>query len=293
MVTKLEDKIRKTALTKSQKKIAQYILDNKTKVAFTNSSAMAKELGISDSTVLRLCRTLGYSSFKDMRDIIQHEIEHHIESSDNIIVTPQDRLLTSSQIDDDQVVSQIVKTAIKGINGIFQKNSAEKFDEIAEIMYNSKNKVLIGTRGAQGVIEFLHMSFSLIMPGVKKITSSDANSINPLFDIYKGDAVFIYSCSRYPKVTMFGLEVAKERGAKVILMTDRETSPLVKEADIAIIVNTDGVSHFNSNIVATTVAEIISSKIARLSYKDNVYRYEIMEKYTKSMEYFVDDVKHF
>ena len=59
----LRELINKTPLTKTQKMIAQYILDNSADACFMTSTEIALKLGVSESSVIRFSRSLGFSGF--------------------------------------------------------------------------------------------------------------------------------------------------------------------------------------------------------------------------------------
>jgi len=288
MDASISKRIQNSKLTRSGRLIAQYILDNKSKVVFSAAGTIARELGVSDISITRLCRTLGYGGYQEMRTALQEEISERIEQDDQVL-SPLDKLVEGNKVADESVIEQIASLAVSGINQLLLKNSEEKFDQIARRIYHSRNKVLVGARGAVGVIEFLYMSMSFLLPGLRKVTSNNPNEMNPVLDLTEADCLFVYSCSRYPAVTRYALDIAKKNKAFIILMTDMETSPLASDADIVITVAARGVSHFSSPTVATVAAEIINTKIARLAYLDENHasRFQHMEDFTKATNFYL------
>src|SRR5690554_1555961 len=64
-----------TRLSKGQKLIAQYIIDNYDKAAFMTASKLSKIVGVSESTVVRFANALGFDGYpqlqKGLQDIIK------------------------------------------------------------------------------------------------------------------------------------------------------------------------------------------------------------------------------
>ena len=54
-------------LTKTQKIIAEYVLDNASEACFMTSTEIALKLGVSESSVIRFSRTIGFDGFMDFR----------------------------------------------------------------------------------------------------------------------------------------------------------------------------------------------------------------------------------
>ena len=58
-------------LTKSEKRIADYIRKNQEEAAFLAAGELADRLGLSEATLVRFARTLGFNSYPAMRALLQ------------------------------------------------------------------------------------------------------------------------------------------------------------------------------------------------------------------------------
>ena len=58
----MQDLLRSAHMTKTQKIIAEYILDNASDACFMTSTEIALKLGVSESSVIRFSRTIGFSA---------------------------------------------------------------------------------------------------------------------------------------------------------------------------------------------------------------------------------------
>lgn len=63
MTEELRAQLMGVKLTKKEKLIADFILDNFAEACFITSTEIAKRIHVSDSSVIRFTRTLGYSGF--------------------------------------------------------------------------------------------------------------------------------------------------------------------------------------------------------------------------------------
>ena len=54
-------------LTKTQRIIAEYVLDNASEACFMTSTEIALKLGVSESSVIRFSRTIGFDGFMDFQ----------------------------------------------------------------------------------------------------------------------------------------------------------------------------------------------------------------------------------
>ena len=84
-----------------------------------------------------------------------------------------------------------------------------------------------------------------------------------LIDLNEEDCLVMFSFPRYSEINYSILELAKKRGSKIILITDRVTSPLVPYADYLLTVKIDGVGFTNSYVVPLCVAESLAILIGQ------------------------------
>ena len=71
MTEELQARLMGVKLTKKEKLIAEFILDNFAEACFITSTEIAKRLHVSDSSVIRFTRTLGYTGFMDFQRSIR------------------------------------------------------------------------------------------------------------------------------------------------------------------------------------------------------------------------------
>ena len=61
-------KIQNTPLTKTQEKIARFFLKNQSRIGSLSSMEAAKEIGVSDASIIRFARAIGYEGFADLKE---------------------------------------------------------------------------------------------------------------------------------------------------------------------------------------------------------------------------------
>ena len=75
MNTSLQQRIQSADLTRTEKRIADYFLDHSESLYFMTARDIAQELGVSDTSIIRLCRTLGYRGFRELQESQRAEPE--------------------------------------------------------------------------------------------------------------------------------------------------------------------------------------------------------------------------
>ena len=68
-------------LTKSEKKIANYLRKNQEEAAFLSAGEIAERLELSEATMVRFARTLDFDSYPAMRAMLQEEFRKRVTHS--------------------------------------------------------------------------------------------------------------------------------------------------------------------------------------------------------------------
>ena len=85
MIDSLQKRIANKSLTKTETIIADFFLHNENRIYFLTSSDIATELQVSDTSVIRFVKSLGFSNFKEFKDSLKQQV------SDKIL-TPSEKL---------------------------------------------------------------------------------------------------------------------------------------------------------------------------------------------------------
>ena len=77
------------------------------------------------------------------------------------------------------------------------------------------------------------------------------------------------------------MDIARENGAKIILMTDRRTSPLANKADVVVVTYVGGLGFTNSYVAPLSLSEVI---LLAMSGRKDVTRSERFNRIDEIIE---------
>ena len=86
-------------LTKTQKIIAEYVLDNASEACFMTSTEIALKLGVSESSVIRFSRTIGFDGFMDFQKALRKDYQDKVLSISSSITVPSQRIAKQAKLD--------------------------------------------------------------------------------------------------------------------------------------------------------------------------------------------------
>ncbi|MFS0749736.1 MurR/RpiR family transcriptional regulator [Oceanobacillus sp. 1P07AA] len=212
-------------MSKSQVKIATYILENQTTVPFLTVGKLAKKAGVSDATVVRFATWLGYSGYPEMHKLLQNSVKEQLTTSE--------RLKISQEVYNQEPlgVYEVFQDDIANIHTTMETLDEQAFHKAVENLNSARRIYIVANRSATALGVFLQYYLEMILEHVELLQSLEISS-DKLHQLNKQDVVIGISFSRYTKSTVQMFSFAKEKHATTIAITDNLLSPLVPYADI-------------------------------------------------------------
>ena len=125
-------------LTKTQKIIAEYVLDNASEACFMTSTEIALKLGVSESSVIRFSRTIGFDGFMDFQKALRKDYQDKVLSISSSITVPSQRIAKQAKLDtSSDYINRHFKNAAHNLEEIFIQNSIETFEQAADLIVSS------------------------------------------------------------------------------------------------------------------------------------------------------------
>mgnify|MGYP000580205021 FL=1 len=146
-------------LTKTQRIIAEYVLDNASEACFMTSTEIALKLGVSESSVIRFSRTIGFDGFMDFQKALRKDYQDKVLSISSSITIPSQRIAKQAKLDNSSdYINRHFKNAAHNLEEIFIQNSIETFEKAADLIVSSKHKYIAATRGNICLADFFPLS---------------------------------------------------------------------------------------------------------------------------------------
>ena len=241
-------------LSRSEAIVAEYILSHADEVIKQSVSALADCCGVSEPTVIRACRTLGFSGYQALKIALIQDAENIIEYSGEE-VTAEDSMAAAAQ--------KVFGAANDALN--LTKNSLdfESLEKAAEMLLKADRILVFGVGGSAAVAADVQHKFLRL--GLRAQALSDPN-MQTISAAYAGkqDVVFAISHSGSSKAVVDNAHLAASNGAGIISLSSMGKSPLTELADVSLFTAANETRY---RIVA------ISSRIAELTIIDTLYSY--------------------
>lgn len=250
-------KIQNMSMTKTDREIADYVAEHLDTIGLLTSTDLAQNIGVSDTSVIRFIRKLGFSGYAEFRNEMMTRMAEQYDQKQRGLSPGEKYSSTREKLNRDSLIGDVSSYTLDNLQKSLSRLSAHQVKEIVDLLFESNRKYIAGFRGTACCVQFMASKLALLLPHVVKITNADATAIESIIDITGGDCLILYSFSRYTEICRTLVEIAKEKHAKIILITDRQTCPLASFADVVVVVDIGGLGFTNSYIAPISVSEVI------------------------------------
>ena len=225
-------------MSKSQKLISEYIINNYDKAAFMTASRLGEMVGVSESTVVRFANMLGYDGYPRLQKALQELIRNKL--------TTVQRIEMSSELDQSMILKNVLKADMNNIRRTIEEADTEAFDQVINSILEARNIYVLGLRSAAPLAQFMGYYLSFIFSNVRIVTSGVNDIFEQLIHINNEDLLIGISYPRYATRTIEAMSFAKERGATTVGLTDSSLSPLASYSDYMLLARSDMASFVDS-----------------------------------------------
>ena len=243
--------------------IAKYILDHSADACFMTSTEIALKLGVSESSVIRFSRSLGYSGFMDFQKALRKDYQDKVLSISSSITVPSQRIAKRAKLNDNaEYLKRHLKNSAKNLESIFVNNTIQTFEEAADTIIGSKHKYIVCSRGNSCLGDYFLLYLKHMVPNVEMTNATPISPIDHICNISKDDCLIIFSFPRYSSMDKLTAKMAQEAGAKIIVITDKPSALLSEYASVLLTAPVNSNNFFNSMVAPQFAAEILLDVIS-------------------------------
>ncbi len=206
-------------LTASEKKLAEYMLNNIDSVQYLSITTLAKTCNVAEATITRFCKKLNFSGYNELKiEIAKSIIENNFQNKIEIDIS-------------ESLQSRVFNSIKNSLEETLKLADYSKYVKAVKLMKKASCVYCFG-QGASGVIaKEAWTSFMLLTPNFRYIEDSHLQIIATSL-CNKDDVILYFSYSGATRELIDTLKYAKKFGVKIILVTHYQESPATKYADV-------------------------------------------------------------
>ena len=138
-------------LTKSEKQIADYLRKNQEESAFLSAGELAERLDLSEATLVRFARSLGFDSYPAMREVLQENFRRRVTHSTRL----------RSRLDDlretGDIFERLVTSEIDYMTQSLEIRDRDALHQAVELIKNRKRIFVFGLGPSVSLVELMEI----------------------------------------------------------------------------------------------------------------------------------------
>lgn len=203
-------------------KMGHYIADNYKNIIFMTASDVAEECSVSQGSVSRFCKSLGYKGYNDFLNHLQSIVREEI--------TAPQRLAYSNS----RSLSNIIQREHQNIDELEGIIHSREYEELVKKILQADEVVLISARMSATLLSYTRYILNKLKDNVVQVEPFDPNW--SMLEIKNPEKTLIFSMvfPRYPDVLIKKLNHLFELGFSIVAITDSVTSPVHPISDISL-----------------------------------------------------------
>jgi DNA-binding MurR/RpiR family transcriptional regulator len=248
-------------LTRSHRKMADYVLDHPLQVATMAIDELAARLGVSVATANRFARALEFEGYPQFRAALVLGFESTL--------APVERL--RSRLENPASASDVFDAALNSIQHnislTHQSLDAQSCEQAVSAILDAKRIGVIGYGSSSWLGGLLQRILDPYCGNVQLLASIEGSSFGArhISSFQASDLLIAIAFPRYSADTIFLAQRARDAGVPVLVLTDRVSSPLAPLATVALYAHTESQYFANCESSVLALIEALCSAVAHRS----------------------------
>jgi DNA-binding MurR/RpiR family transcriptional regulator len=244
-------------LTKSQQRIASYLLTNYDEAAFLSAAELAERLDLSEATMARFAQAVGYEDYRGLRRCLQGLFRAR--------ATPASRLqhkLTELASSQGHVLTKVLAMELQYLAEASQSIDLADFDRAVDILLGG-GRIFVFASGPSGILADL-ATWRFRRLGIPTIPMNESGRhlLEKLQLLQSGDAILVAGFQHLTPELIAVLDHARATDCPSILLTDTLEPAFRGKADVTLAARRGPVSTFHSLTVPMSVLNALILAVA-------------------------------
>jgi DNA-binding MurR/RpiR family transcriptional regulator len=246
------------SLTKSEKRIGNYLNQNLDEAAFLSAGEIAERLQLSEATMVRFARTIGFDSYPAMRVALQDSFRHRMTHSSRL----------RSRLDDlrsaGDIFERVVASEIDYLTEALQTLDRNALNAAVELLRTHQRIFVFGLGPSLSLVDLLEIRLTRSTRLVIPLNTSGREMLEPMLLMNSTDLLIAIGFFNLTPNLQMVLEYANQHKTPVILLTDTLGPMVGDKADVVLAARRGPVSAFHSLTVPMTILNALLLALSSL-----------------------------
>lgn len=247
------------ALSPRQQRAAEFFLEHVHEIPFLEVPGIARGAAVSEATVVRLCRSLGYDGFSGLKEDLLDGVRTRVVRSPDWRAVPE----SLAGRPDPDPVAEVARQEIEHVERSAATLDRKAFERAVAALGRARHVHVFGL----GISAHLASLFAYLLTQLGRrastVPATFSSPLEPLVPLATDDLVVALTFPPYSKGTIALVREAARRGIPTLVLCDRATSPAARAAAVALPVRSGGMMFTNSFAAVSVVLNALALGVAR------------------------------
>jgi len=246
------------SLSKRLQQIARYVLDEPNEMALETLAVISERCGVQPSAIVRFAKTFGYPGASQMQRLFRDGLlSGHAGLGYGERVRHFNEAVAKKPEGGADVLAEFVEGNTLALQNLGQTVSEADMAKAVALIDKAETVYVAGFRRSFPVASYLAYSLqqankrTLFIDGVAGLTKQQVQTIG------SKDLLIAVSYHPYAEETVMAVEMAGQRGAKILSISDSLVSPIAKQAELVLHVRESEVRTFRSLAASICLAQAL------------------------------------
>ena len=251
-------------LTKSEKRIANFLRKNQEESAFLSAGEIASRLDLSEATLVRFARSLGFSSYPAMRSVLQDNFRRRVTHSARL------RGRLNDLRDGGDIFERLTATEIDFLSQALDSIKREELNKAVEILHEHDRVFVFGLGPSVSLVDLLELRLRRFGREVVPLTNSGREFLEYLTMMGEKDLLFVICFFDQNPALKLVIDYANKVGATIIMLTDTLEAILGDKVDVVLSAKRGPIGEFHSLVVPMTVINSLLLSLASMEQEKSM-----------------------
>ena len=204
-----------SSASKADRALAAYMLAEFGNLPFETAASLAAKVKVSEPTVGRFCRSIGYDGFKDLKSNLRNDLGDQPWLIGDRLRDLQER----TKAGEDQLTRGL-ELEMAALVAVYETAHTPEWDRVVKRLARAKSIFVVGFQTERGIAQIFVHQMQYLRDKVQLIDLASGNFADVLASDDNETALVMFDARRYSNHAMLLAEEAKAAGIPVTLFTD-------------------------------------------------------------------------
>ncbi len=247
---------RETRLTASERAVATYFRDNLPFVPFETGASLAAKIGVSEMTVIRFTRSLGYANLRELKHSLRAGLAEYDQALDDVLERFQVRR------DGLEDLRESLELELRAVIKAYELTATERWQQIVRLLAERRHVHVVGYQASKGIALDFASRLKYARGGVFFVEDTEGVHVGVLEADPDDACLVLVDTVAYARKGILLARKARELGIPVVIVTDRFTHLAYEITDLVLQGYTHIKTFWDSTSSLTTIANLLINSVA-------------------------------